>query len=357
LRSPEGSPRNLKEEGNMRVMVVVLALLAAFSSVSASGAPAPATLLADGWRQYRERFVTAEGRVVDNANGGISHSEGQGYAMLIAERLDDRPTFETIWRWTQSNLLVRGDGLAAWRWSPETPHVADHNNATDGDLLIAWALAEASDRWHVSEYKRSARQIMEALATNVVASSRFGPILLPASTGFAGKDQPDGPVVNLSYWIFPSFKRLRAVSDAIDWDAITATGKTLIGLSRFGPRRLPSNWISVGRAQPEPASSFPAVFGYDAVRIPLYLAWGGPSNRDLLKSFLPLDLSVIDVKTGSPSQKLSDPDYGAIANLAECVGSHSPVQWKAFHGEFYYPATLHLLALIAADELSGACPQ
>jgi endoglucanase len=137
----------------MRVMVVVLALLAAFSSVSASGAPAPATLLADGWRQYRERFVTAEGRVVDNANGGISHSEGQGYAMLIAERLDDRPTFETIWRWTQSNLLVRGDGLAAWRWSPETPHVADHNNATDGDLLIAWALAESSDRWHVSEYK------------------------------------------------------------------------------------------------------------------------------------------------------------------------------------------------------------
>jgi endo-1,4-beta-D-glucanase Y len=341
----------------MRVMVVVLALLAAFSSVSASGAPAPATLLADGWRQYRERFVTAEGRVVDNANGGISHSEGQGYAMLIAERLDDRPTFETIWRWTQSNLLVRGDGLAAWRWSPETPHVADHNNATDGDLLIAWALAEASDRWHVSEYKRSARQILEALATNVVASSRFGPILLPASTGFAGKDQPDGPVVNLSYWIFPAFKRLRAVSDAIDWDAITATGKTLIGLSRFGPRRLPSNWISVGRAQPEPASSFPAVFGYDAVRIPLYLAWGGPSNRDLLKSFLPLDLSVIDVKTDSPSQKLSDPDYGAIANLAECVGSHSPVQWKAFHGEFYYPATLHLLALLAADELSGACPQ
>jgi endoglucanase len=99
------------------------------------------------------------------------------------------------------------------------------------------------------------------------------------------------------------------------------------------------------------------VFGYDAVRIPLYLAWGEPGNRDLLKSFLPLDLSVIDVKTASPSQKLSDPDYGAIANLADCVGSHSPVQWKAFHGEFYYPATLYLLALIAADELSEACPQ
>jgi endoglucanase len=341
----------------MRVMVLILALLAALRTTAAMGAAGPATLLADGWRQYKDRFVTSEGRVVDNANGGISHSEGQGYAMLIAERLDDRPTFEALWRWTQSNLLVRGDGLSAWRWGPQAPHVADHNNATDGDLLIAWALAEASDRWHVSEYRQPAKQIVEALAANVVISSRFGPILLPASTGFAGKDQPDGPVVNLSYWLFPAFKSLRAVSDAIDWDALTATGRTLIGLSRFGPRRLPSNWISLARAQPEPASSFPAVFGYDAVRIPFYLAWGEPADRDLLKSFLPLDLSVIDVKTASPSEKLSDPDYGAIASLVECVGSHSPVQWKAFHGESYYPASLYLLALIAADEVSEACPQ
>jgi endo-1,4-beta-D-glucanase Y len=341
----------------MRAMVLILALLAAFRTTAATGAVGPATLLADGWRQYKERFVTSEGRVVDNANGGISHSEGQGYAMLIAERLDDRPTFEAIWQWTQGNLLVRGDGLAAWRWTPQAPHVADHNNATDGDLLLAWALAEAGDKWHVTEYRQSARQIVEALAANVVISSGFGPILLPASTGFAAKDQPDAPVVNLSYWIFPAFKHLHAVSDAIDWDALVATGKTLIGLSRFGPRRLPTNWISLAATQPAPAQSFPAVFGYDAVRIPFYLAWGQPADRDLLKVFMPLDLSVIDVETASPGQKLSDPDYGAIANLVECVGSHSPVQWKPLHGEFYYPATLHLLALIAADEVSEACPQ
>jgi endoglucanase len=338
-------------------MVLIMALLAAFRTSAVMGAAGPATLVLDGWRQYKDRFVTSEGRVVDNANGGISHSEGQGYAMLIAERLDDRPTFEAIWQWTQRNLLVRGDGLAAWRWSPQAPHVADHNNATDGDLLIAWALAEASDRWHVSEYRISARQTVEALAANVVISSRFGPILLPASAGFAGKDQPDAPVVNLSYWIFPAFKSLGAVSNAIDWNALTATGKTLIGLSRFGSRRLPSNWISLAEAQPEPASSFPAVFGYDAVRIPFYLAWGEPADRDLLKRFSPLDLSVIDVKTASSTEKLADSDYGAIANLVECVRSHSPVQWKAFHGEFYYPATLYLLALIAADEVSEACPQ
>ena len=341
----------------MRVMIPILALLAASHITIASAAPGPATILADGWRQYKERFVTSDGRVVDNANGGISHSEGQGYAMLIAERLNDRPTFEAIWRWTEGNLFVRGDGLAAWRWTPKTPHVTDHNNATDGDLFMAWALTEASDKWHVPEYRKSARQIVEALAAKVVISSRFGPILLPAATGFAGKDRPEGPVINLSYWIFPAFKRLRTLSDVIDWDAVGATGKTLIGLSRFGPKQLPSNWISLGAAQPEPAHSFPPVFGYDAVRIPFYLAWGEPADRDLLKSFVPLDLSVVDVNTGNPGEKLSDPDYEAMATLVQCVGSQAPGQWKAFLGAFYYPAALHLLALIAADEVSEACPQ
>lgn len=341
----------------MRVMVLILALLAAFHIAVASAAPGPATLLADGWRQYKERFVTSDGRVVDNANGGISHSEGQGYAMLIAERLNDRPTFEAIWRWTEANLFVRGDGLAAWRWTPKTPHVTDHNNATDGDLFMAWALTEASDKWDVPEYRKSARQIVEALAAKVVISSRFGPILLPAATGFAGEDRPEGPVINLSYWIFPAFKQLRTLSDAIDWDAVGATGKTLIGLSRFGPKQLPTNWISLGAAQPEPAHSFPPVFGYDAVRIPFYLAWGEPADRDLLKSFVPLDLSVVDVKTGNPGEKLSDPDYEAMATLVQCVGAQAPGQWKAFHGEFYYPAALHLLALIAADEVGEACLQ
>jgi endoglucanase len=42
------------------------------------------------WQKYADRFITSDGRVVDNANHNVSHSEGQGYAMLLAERLDDR---------------------------------------------------------------------------------------------------------------------------------------------------------------------------------------------------------------------------------------------------------------------------
>ncbi|MEG9529489.1 MAG: glycosyl hydrolase family 8, partial [Hyphomicrobiales bacterium] len=42
------------------------------------------------WRAYRSRFITDQGRVVDTANGQISHSEGQGYGMLLAVAAGDR---------------------------------------------------------------------------------------------------------------------------------------------------------------------------------------------------------------------------------------------------------------------------
>ena len=70
------------------------------------------------WRAYRARFITDQGRLVDTANGQISHSEGQGYGMLLAVAAGDRVSFERIWGWTRANLMVRGDELQAWRWSP-----------------------------------------------------------------------------------------------------------------------------------------------------------------------------------------------------------------------------------------------
>jgi endoglucanase len=238
-------------------MALILALLAAFRATAATGAAGPAALLADGWRQYKDRFVTSEGRVVDNANGGISHSEGQGYAMLIAERLDDGRRSRRYGN-GRGNFAPFAATIAAWLSVSTT---FTDTNATDGDLLLAWALAEAGDRWHVSEYRKSARQIVEALAANVVISSRFGPILLPASTGFAAKDQPDAPVVNLSYWIFPAFKHLRAVSDAIDWDALTATGR----LSRIIPLR-PGGFKQLDFARSRATRACPFVPGRVRIR-------------------------------------------------------------------------------------------
>ena len=159
----------------------------------------------DAWRTYQSKFISPEGRVIDDANGGISHSEGQGYGMLIAVRAGDRAGFDRLWTWTRANLELRGDYLAAWRWDPaHDPHVADRNSATDGDLLIAWALSEAGAKWDPA-YAAAARSI--------------GPLLLPGAQGFGPSERPDGPVVNLSYWIFPALDRLASISHAADWRA------------------------------------------------------------------------------------------------------------------------------------------
>ena len=310
------------------------------------------------WRAYADRFIASDGRVIDNANRNVSHSEGQGYAMLLAERLDDRDTFAKIWLWTKQHLFIRGDALAAWRWDPNSkPNVSDYNNATDGDLLIAWALSNAAIRWNIADYTDTARQIADALATEVVAQSRFGPILLPAAKGFGPTDQGDGPVINLSYWVFPALEHLRAVSSKVDWDAVSKTGQSLIRSSRFGPRRIPTNWIGLAGNKPAPARSFPPVFGYDAIRIPLYLAWAGSSARELLRSFPPLQLAVIDVNTGQAREILGDPDYQAIAALVECVSSNTPSSLSKldYNGRFYYPASLHLLSLLAARDVNSGC--
>jgi len=335
----------------------LLALIGIQCVTSDTPALADQSLVAS-WRLYAHRFITAEGRVVDNANGDVSHSEGQGYAMLLAERLDDRETFTKIWRWTKEHLFIRSDALAAWRWDPNArPNVLDDNTATDGDLLIAWALSNAATRWNVADYADAALRIADALATEVVAPSQFGPILLPAVKGFGRADQRDGPVVNLSYWIFPALEHLRTVSGTADWNAIARTGENLIRSARFGPRRIPTNWIALAGNEPAPALSFPAVFGYDAIRIPLYLAWTKSSAREVLRSFPSLELAVIDVRTGQAREMLADPDYQAIAALMECANSnpHASLNKLDYNGQFYYPASLHLLSLVAARDVNSGC--
>jgi endoglucanase len=76
---------------------------------------------------------------MDTGQGRISHSEGQGFTMLFAVHYGDRAQFDRVWQWTKRNLQVRDDALLAWKW--EQGAVTDRNNASDADILVAWALA------------------------------------------------------------------------------------------------------------------------------------------------------------------------------------------------------------------------
>lgn len=325
----------------------------------------PSDYVTGAWSLYRSVFMTPEGRIVDRENGLVSHSEGQGYGMLIAVASDDQPGFETLWSWTERQLMVRDDNLAAWKWDPtKTPHVTDMNNATDGDLLIAWALLRAYRKWGIREYLRESQAIVGDIVRHATADSPLGKVLLPGVQGFAAVDRSDGPVVNLSYWIFPAIAELgEAMPDLRDLH-LEQSGIAMLKRIATSKEKLPSDWTSLAGGNPEPADGFSPTFGYNAVRIPLYLAWGPDVDPKLLRSLGKpwsnegeAGLAAVDVTTGKYTEPMIGTGYEAIRDVISCslTGNGSIRRAKRFEISTYFSSTLQILSLMALSERYPQC--
>lgn len=318
------------------------------------------------WQDYKARFISQNGRVIDTGNGMISHSEGQGYAMLFAVAANDRESFDRLWGWTRANMMVRDDQLIAWRWEPgQRPAIADMNNATDGDILVAWALTEAAEHWAELSYRISARRIaVEIGRKTVLFKTASGALLLPAVQGFSAQERPDGPVINLSYYVFPAFARLKLVAAEYDWPGLIQTGLDLLKSSADSGARLPPDWLSVQEKQVRPANGFAPYFAYNAIRVPLYMAWAGIGERDHYREFFNWAknrngaLPIVDVTSGRETDAFREPGYAAIADLLECVSGEAKSGMNLSQQrapQNYYPATIHLMSVLAAQMRYPSC--
>jgi endoglucanase len=348
----------------MRLPLLVLTMALALGCASASKAvSAQPSIRADDWAAYTSKFLDRTGRIVDDANGNISHSEGQGYGLLLAVLAQSKPDFDLIWSFTRDELLLRNDGLAAWKWDPSaSPNVSDANNATDGDLLITYSLALAARTWQAPELAATAAHMADTIARTAIVENQGRTILLPANAGFTADERPDGPVVNPSYWIYETFPVMASLAPNPAWDRLRNDGLDILKQASMGPRNLPPDWVSL-RTMPKPAKGFEPEFGYNAVRIPLYLIRGGIADRALLAG-LSSGMSVgervatSNVESGEPHDLLTDPGYRIIPALISCVLDRKavPSELKTFTPTNYYPSTLHLLALSYLAEHPGACP-
>lgn len=310
------------------------------------------TLDQQPWQAWKSRFLSAEGRVIDDGQGGISHSEGQGYALVLATAFDDREAFDRVWQWARTELRVRDDSLMGWRWDPASESVTDSNNATDGDLLVAWGLLRGARLWDDPALREEAMRIASDLERKVVRDSPDGPLLLPGERGF---DKPEGPIVNLSYWVYPAMHELERARGGGLWSALSETGLALTERARFGSPGLPPDWLQVGD-ELRPAPLFPPRSGYDAVRIPLYLTWDGKAYGELMKphrrwwaeasetDVLPAWIDLETGETGEPAPR-GFRAVKALGTVADPVLAASPRE-----DESYYSATLTLLAHVAHHE-------
>ncbi|RVV96597.1 glycosyl hydrolase family 5 [Mesobaculum littorinae] len=340
--------------------------------VEAAASPLP------GWDAWKAAFLREDGRVVDGQQGAVSHSEGQGYGLLLAQAAGDRAAFDGIERWTRAHLARREDSLMGWRWHPDTGRL-DLQTATDGDLFRAWALwrADRQSGWgnHEAEVAAIARDLA-ALCLIPDPRAASEPLLSP----FARPEgDGDAILVNPSYYMS---RALRELGTATGREALIRAadhGETL--LADIAARDWLPDWLTVTDAGPVEATGYFPGLGYDALRIPLYLTWSGRGDHPAvalaqrLRSAVQTGLPAGHVPTViGPAGTLQDSsDYAGYRRLWAVVSAASratasgdgappvPLADAANPGQPildtpsnlpapYYPATLDLLARVAWRE-------
>ncbi len=319
--------------------------------------------VASEWAAFRKRFLKSDGRIVDTGNGGISHSEGQGWGMLFAQAANDRDSFDLIHAWTAAHLARPNDALHIWRYDPAAANpVADPNNATDGDIFIAWALARGARLWGKPAFAEAAAAIARDIRDRLCIIQSGYLFLLPGISGFAGTNSVN---LNLSYYVLPAFDTLAALAPSDKWARLRHDGLFLMRQAVFGSWSLPPDWINVSGPPLAftPAAAWPPRFGYEAIRIPLWLSWANAMPASLGASFmnywqspkLPYHPAWVDLRTGAYAPYAAPTGMQAVADFTLASLNHATPSFPMVaDAPDYYSAALILLSRMGYLECLSA---
>lgn len=264
------------------VLVALGLLCAACAPTREPAPPAPAAdlpaLLRATWDGYRQRFIQGDGRVLRPLDGHDTVSEGQAYALLRAVWMDDRPTFDRVYRWTEAHLSrrsARGDALLAWHWGRRPAGdwgVLDWTAATDADEDYALALLFAARRWgggpgDLPPYGEGARAVLAALLAKGTRHGADGRLyLLPG-------DWPEPRLILNPSYFAPAWYRIfsRETGDPRWMALVESSYHALAALAaRLGDRQgvgLMPDWAALGTdGRFRPAEGFSDAHGWDAFR-------------------------------------------------------------------------------------------
>jgi endo-1,4-beta-D-glucanase Y len=315
----------------------------------------------DEWRSFKSRFLSDDGRVVDNGSGGVSHSEGQGWGLLFALAARDQASFDLILSWTARALRRPDDALHAWRFVPkDQPPVQDFNNAVDGDMFIASALIRAGRLWGRPDHLLTAAAIGRDILRLLVRQAGPFVILLPGIEGF---ESANAVTVNPSYYAFPMMSELAKIVPSPQWDRLQKDGRTLIEQGRFGRWSLPPDWLRISTVDGTLALApgWPPRFSYDAIRVPLWWIWQKLPTYPVISSieeFWAAEPSRnapawADLKTNETAPYPATPGMTAINRLLRLGGgSHNEPNGPSLADvSNYYDASLILLSHIAEQEM------
>lgn len=326
--------------GFVKKFALAVSLLAA--SASMAGATA--------WDDYKAKYLAQDGAIIDTGNGNMSHTEGQSYGLTFALAYNDKEAFARILKWTDDNLADPVSGLYCWAYRRDGGDpVADKNNATDGDLMIAWALLKAGQKWHVKEYTKKAEKLANAISALTVTKFGGYNVILPGANAFFYNSYI---IVNPSYYIYPALTALAKQTYQKLWKDVNADGKKLLSNLQGQTLMVSPDWVKLLiSGENMPAEQWPPRFSYDAIRVPLYLYWDDPNCKELIP-YRKLWSGYSEFQTPAwfsvvGSQKADYMMSSGLKAVRDLVMGKPLGEPDIKKSEDYYNASLHMLAYMA----------
>jgi endo-1,4-beta-D-glucanase Y len=252
--------------------------------------------IADG---FLDRYVTHDGRVLRHDHGGDIVSEGQAYALLLAEAAGRPERIRAVWTWTAAHLQ-RPDGLFAWHATADG-RVEDPQPATDADVLIAYALCRYAGPGAPALHAAGRRIAAAVLANESVTLPDGAPLIVAGPWAVATSP----PIVNPSYLMPGVFQALGRFTGDGRWGRAAAASVAAVRRLTGDGLRLPPDWaLLAGRhlvAAPAPDGTAGTQYGPDAARLPIWFATAcDPDARALAARWWRSSLSSAGRPAGPP---------------------------------------------------------
>jgi len=251
------------------------------------------------WNAFKNNFISEEGRVIDiGSENNITTSEGQSYGLFFALVANDKPMFDKLLNWTEKHLS-EGDlsaRLPAWLWGKRdnsTYGIIDSNPASDSDIWIAYALAEASELWNDRRYA----VLSSVLASRILREEthylpELGLTLLPAPYGF--KIDKSTWKLNPSYAPLMILKRFSQLYDDSPWLELHNASATM--LLKSAKKGYSPDWILYSSKKGFHFTRKHNDLGsYNAIRVYLWaglMADGSMYKRELMNLLEPMAKSI-----------------------------------------------------------------
>lgn len=236
------------------------------------------------YKRYMTTFSKKNGsdqmyiNTTDSTSSLMSLSESQGYGMVFTALAGKQSDYDKLLLFFQKHQYS-DTGLMAWKINMSSG-ISEDNNATDGDLWIAYSLFKAYDRWGDKSYLAAGK----TLASDILKYDYNSKTEMLTTGNWATSGSTAYYVVRTSDILPAFFTEINKYADDSRWSEINASSlKIAQQVSAANDSGLFPDVVVYKDGQTtlpkvSPLDGSSNYYSYNACRVPLNLAMTSDSN-------------------------------------------------------------------------------